>query len=218
MYGEGSRDYADYRQFLRQKGDQGLPATRVGRRGDFEYLATLAIALGFYAGKANPSSEPPTLPLAKQGFQVEGTDLEQNLIIIGSGAVNTLAKKVFEIYGDDLPVRFGKPDSDEMIIDEINHEPRIFHRRNDKECSVGLIELVPNPFSPSKVVLIAAGLTVAGTQAALLALSDAVTKRALRDRYMKIDGGVMAVPAQLVMARNARYVNGLETIHAYDLI
>jgi hypothetical protein len=218
VYGEGSRDYADYRQFLRQKGQKDLPPSRVGKRGDFEYLSSLSLALGFHAGRTNVSLGLPSLPLAKQGLQLIDGDLKHNLVVIGSGAVNTISKQIFEIYGQGLPIRFKTPDSDDMIIDSIGDEPRTYSRRNDGEWNTGMIEIVPNPFYPTKVILLAAGLTVLGTQAALLALSDAVFHRNLRNRTKKIDGGIMTVPAQLVIARDVRYVNGLETTYGYDLV
>ena len=218
VYGEGSRDYAEHRQFQRRNGEKTLLTTKVGRRGDFEYLATLFAALGFAASRLRPQSELSISPLAKQGLRLDDADLLHNLILVGSGAINTFSRRILEIFGDDLPVRFKASDSDEEIIDQTGPERKIYSRRIDAEWDIGFIELLPNPFCPSKVILIAAGLTVTGTQAALHALCDATSRKVLNDTVRVTEGESIIIPAQLVRATDIHYRNGLESARSYDFV
>ena len=218
VHGEGSRDYAEHREFQRKNGERNLPTTKVGRRGDFEYFAPLSMTLGFAACKINPKRDMPRFPIAKQGLRVDDADFQHNIITIGSGAVNTFSRRVLEIYDDGLPIRFKKPDSDEEIIDQSSSEARTFSRRIESEWNTGLIELFPNPFCPTKIILIAAGLTVTGTQAALHALCDAASKKVLSDRLSASVDGTMTIPAQLVRATDITYKSGLESAGGYEFV
>jgi hypothetical protein len=218
VHGEGSRDYADYREFLRKKGEPASVPTKVGRRGDFEYVTTLSAALGFAACKANPRTELPIISFAKQGLQLAEADLACNLVTVGSGAINTFSRRIFEVYGNELPIHFGAPDSDDQIIDQSGPETKTYSRRIDNEWNTGFIELLPNPFCPSKAVLVVAGLTVAGTQAGLRALCEATFRKILNDRLRTFGDGTMTVPAQVVRATNIRYDNGLESVGGYEFV
>jgi hypothetical protein len=217
VIGEGSRDYTDHNDFLKRKGEFTLNSANVGRRGDFDYLLSLATALGFHSGKISAQQDLSFTPRAKQGLQIGDIDHTHNIISIGSGAVNTFTKRVLEAYGDDLPVRFTAPNSDEELLDQVTNERKTYSRRKEGEKDVGVIELLPNPWNPSKVILIVAGLTVSGTQAALLALSRNVSRR-LHNRAKKTNGVLLEIPALLVKAKNVSYINGLENVDDYEFI
>jgi hypothetical protein len=217
VIGEGSRDYDDHNDFLRKKGESALNSSHVGRRGDFDYLPSLASALGFQSGKITSQQDLSLPPRAKQGLQVGEIDFAQNIISIGSGAVNTFTRRVLEAYGNDLPVRFRTPNSDEELFDQVTEERKTYSRRKEGEKDVGMIEIVPNPWKPTKVVIIAAGLTVNGTQAALLALSRNVSRR-LHNRTKKTNGLLLEIPSILVRAKSVSYINGLESVDDYEFI
>ena len=102
-------------------------------------------------------------------------------------------------------------------MDEIG-ERTVYSRKRDPDWNVGMIEMLPNPFAPSKVVLIVAGVTVTGTQAGLLALCHSATRKILHNKVKKLGTESVTVPAQLVRATKITYLNGIEMVDDYELI
>ena len=90
-----------------------------------------------------------------------------NLILIGGGDVNELTAVLQTIYSDNIPIHFDSPQSANAIISRITSEVYVARGRGK---NVGIIELLPNPFNPNKVVMLLGGNFVTGTQASLLAL------------------------------------------------
>lgn len=217
VIGEGSRDYDDHREFLRKVGEKALPSPKPGRRGDFDYLPTLAFALGGVSATLSKGRSWGSMPVARQGFVAAEEVQSHNVVTIGSGAVNTFTKEILGFYGDNLPIRFGSNQTDDEIVDEVG-ERRVYSRKKDPDWNVGIIEMVPNPFAPTKVVLIVAGLTVTGTQAGLLALSQNATRKILHDRTKRVGSESITVPAQIVRATEITYLKGIEKVDSYELI
>jgi len=90
-----------------------------------------------------------------------------NLISIGGGDVNEFTAQLQIIYGKHIPIHFDSPQSANAIISRISKDVYV---ARGKGRNVGIIELLPNPYNPKKVVMILAGNYVTGTQASLLAL------------------------------------------------
>jgi hypothetical protein len=93
----------------------------------------------------------------------------------------------------------------------------VYLRREFDDQDVGLLALLPSPYNRDKWILLAAGLKVTGTQAALLALCDYLCKPP-SNRSMKKDGETVEVPVLLVRANPVSEVNGLGVAEGYQLI
>lgn len=218
VFGEGSRDYDDYCHYLKMQNTRP-PILHSGRRGDFDYLLTLAVKFGYESSRRNLKSESlrKCIPHGRQGLML--TDEEKkncNLLLVGSGAVNTVTRQVLEFYGDNIPVRFDTPRSDLSIIVDCD-ERRSFQRRSDKDRHIGMVIMLPSPYNLEKVVTIAAGVNVTGTQAALLTLCDAF-ETPLVDMRIAVEGKDLRVPALLVKAEQVESYNGLEYALAYRIL
>jgi len=219
VFGEGKRDYDEYTDF-KKKSKEEYPILRTGLRGDFDYLLTLVSKMAFETAKRNIELKSKktkiVFPYGRQGIQLDNpTKQSFNIISVGSGLVNSFTREILEIYGDGIPIRFRKPNDDEEIIDEVGR--RRFFRREPEERDIGFMELLPNPYNPTKTVLIVAGLKVTGTQAGLLALCNAFEDR-INDQLKVIDGDNIRIPARLVRAKNITCKNGLETAENYEFI
>ena len=218
VIGEGSRDYSEYRTWLKSQGKALCEVFNVGLRGDFDYVVSLCTRLGLTMAKRGMNSDMKFVPHARQGLTL--TDKEKqdhNLILIGSGVINTVTRDVLAFYSDYLPIRFEPPNSDLHIVSDIGSARLTYARRQISDQDVGIIALLPSPFNKNKVVLIAAGLKVTGTQAALLALCDAFNQP-LQDSIMKKDGISVHIPIRLVKAVRTSTINGLEVAEGYQLI
>lgn len=90
-----------------------------------------------------------------------------NLISIGGGDVNEFTAQLQIIYGKHIPIHFDSPQAANAIISRISKDVYV---ARGKGRNVGIIELLPNPYNPKKVVMILAGNYATGTQASLLAL------------------------------------------------
>ena len=218
VFGEGSRDCDDYCRHLKMQKILP-PVLHSGRRGDFDYLLTLAVKFGYESSRRNLKSESlkKCIPYGRQGFMLTDEGKKNcNLLLVGSGAVNTITRQVLEFYGDNIPVRFNSPESDLSIIIDCD-ERKLFQRRSDKDRHIGMLTMLPNPFNLEKVVTIAAGVNVTGTQAALLTLCDAF-ETPLVDMRIVIKGKDVQIPALLVEATQVKSYNGLECALAYKIL
>ena len=93
----------------------------------------------------------------------------ENLLVIGSGAVNRITSEIMTLYDESLPIKFLTPSSKNIhsSLTDITYS---------EETSVGLltgiVALLPNPWDKSKVIILCAGSKNVGTQASLKALLD----------------------------------------------
>lgn len=117
------------------------------RASEFPMLE-LAMLLGNYASFS--------FPLYILDTQVKNHEKEQNMIVAGGPKVNTLTAEI----NDGLPVRFDKATFE------------IYSKFSKKTYTgnIGIIELLPNPFSTNRKILLISGLNHAGTRAAILAM------------------------------------------------
>ena len=124
------------------------PHGKYRARGSEFPILELAMMLGQYGTFS--------FPLYLLDTQVKEQDKKQNLIIAGGPKVNVITAGI----NDSLPIRFEKDTFD------------IYSAFSKKRYSgnIGIIELLKNPFSPSKKLLIICGLNHNGTRAAILSI------------------------------------------------
>lgn len=221
-YGAGKRDYDEYLNFLKEAG-QPEPECPLhpGRRGDFDHLPRLVADLSFYAAKKQISaqgkiSNTGQFPFARQSFLMSNEEKKENIISIGSGYNNQITREIFEKYGEILPAKFEKPDSSQRLL-FTGGDKKSYERDLVEDKNVGFIELVPNPYNPEKVVLIAAGLLHTGTQAAILALCRGI-EGGLLDQTVEFKGKMENFPVQLLKATKIRYVKGNCIVDDFTLV
>ncbi len=127
----------------------------MARGKDGSFAIDLALFLGSFLSERPPS-------VVKLDTEVKAEALRGNLIIIGGPIVNTVAGSV----NDALPLRFVE-------------EGRALYSEQSgttyRDDEVGVIIKAPNPLRPKKegsAILLIAGVTQAGTRAAMLALTS----------------------------------------------
>jgi hypothetical protein len=131
---------------------------------------------------------------------------QHNLICLGAGDTNWISRALQRYYRSALlGVRFGKPDSSQSIVintrdnekdktgklvlgNATNPEAKTGYVRHISQVEANddwysaLIIALPNPWNINKTVLLCAGLTGLGTQAAMFALMDPQFKAQIRGR------------------------------------
>lgn len=169
VYGITAIDYSDYKRHMESRGETPELRAYYQRLTDLDYLLTLAIRFGHEEAMRSGGKRPGTMPTGRQDFLLTSEEKEKhNLILVGSGSCNNITKEVFESY-ENLPIAFDAPDSSRVIIWKKDREEEIYDRTLTGK-NIGFLSMLPSPFNPAKVVLIAAGNRTTGTQAALLAL------------------------------------------------
>ena len=222
-YGADYRDYEAYLDELKRlRQPKPVYSPHAGRRCDLDYLPRLISEFSFYAAKQQIKNQPKIsfggqLLIARQGFLLSENEKMENIISIGSGAVNEITRDVLEAHGDNLPARFDKPDNDQFILYSGGGKD-CYDSRFDQD--VGFIELAPNPYNEEKVVLIVAGLHHTGTQAAILALCQAIEDGEFADQSIEFKGEKKNFPVQLVKAteQNIEYSKGNSLARGFTLI
>lgn len=97
-----------------------------------------------------------------------------NLISVGAGDINEFTAQLQTMYCEHIPIHFDSPQSANAIISRISED--VYVARGTRGRNVGIIELLPNPYNPKKVVMILAGNYATGTQACFLALTKHQTE------------------------------------------
>ncbi|TFG11098.1 hypothetical protein EU534_00025 [Candidatus Heimdallarchaeota archaeon] len=95
----------------------------------------------------------------------------ENMLVIGSGAVNRITSEIMTLYEDNIPIKFLTPSSKNIhsSLSDITYS-----EESPVGLLTGIIALLPNPWDKSKVIILCAGSKNVGTQAALKALLDNV--------------------------------------------
>jgi len=176
VYGTSPLDYDDYKKYVEQKGERVELRTAFQRMGDFDLLLTLSSKFGFEIARSGEKIKK-FVCYGRQDFTLTETEKkEHNLILVGSGYCNKIVKEILEYY-PNLPIKFETPASHQAIIYAKDSSNIEVYDRTLTGRDVGIVALLPNPFNPNKVILIAAGLRTTGTQAALLLLCHAFERR-----------------------------------------
>jgi len=127
-----------------------------------------------------------------------GSVKNDNLLVIGSGAVNRITAEIMDLYGNSLPIRFLSPSS-KSIFSSITNET--YGEQSDRGLLSGIVGLVPNPWNRSKVVILCAGAKYAGTQAALKVLCDDLTAQIFqKSRKLSNHPQLGEIPIRIVKA------------------
>ena len=95
----------------------------------------------------------------------------ENLLVIGSGAVNRITSEIMGLYDENLPIKFITPSSKNIhsSLTDVTYS-----EESPVGLLTGILALLPNPWDKSKVVILCAGSKNVGTQASLKALFDHV--------------------------------------------
>ncbi|MHA1685312.1 MAG: hypothetical protein ACTSYD_02765 [Candidatus Heimdallarchaeaceae archaeon] len=122
----------------------------------------------------------------------------ENLLVIGSGAVNRVSAEIMELYGDSLPIRFISSTS-KTIYSGLTDST--YSERTDTGLLSGILGLIPNPWNRSKLVILCAGAKYAGTQAALRVILDDLTNIiSIKERILTNHPKMNDVPLRIVQA------------------
>lgn len=129
-----------------------------------------------------------------------GNIKNENLLVIGSGAVNRVTAEIIELYGDSLPIRFVSTTS-KTIYSSITD--KTYSERTDAGLLSGIIGLLPNPWDRTNVVIFCAGSKYAGTQAALkVLLDDLQSILTMKERILTNHPTVNDIPIRIIKAED----------------
>jgi DNA-binding transcriptional ArsR family regulator len=158
---------------------------------DAHYAIQLGFALGQFVNLPKPF--PVKLDVDLKSERLEGS----NLVLVGGPRTNIISAEL----NPHLPVRFSEESFWGSIVDERG-------RRYLSDLDA-IVAKVRNPWDPSKVCIIVAGLTGAGTKAAVIGLTS-LADELLRD----YSGGAYAVVLKGVDMDGDGKVDGAELLHA----
>jgi hypothetical protein len=161
-------------------------------------------------------------PICALDVTVTQDQLMKNLILVGAADTNLfygLAAVAYrQRFGYSIPVRYAGDEHLYFTCDQIVSDlsGQTYSRLEDSGwMHCGYIAMVPNPWSPTKVMVLASGTRATGTQAALLALIKDSDEAAVQDGESKpwcwLSGNNRynnAVPAKVVRASRATVAVG----------
>jgi hypothetical protein len=131
-----------------QHGEAGTQAR------DGHYAVQLGFALGQFV--TLPSKFPVKLDVDLRAEKL----MASNLVVVGGPRTNVVAEEL----NRHLPVRFSQGGFWSTIVDEAGRS-----YGSELDC---IVEKVKNPWDPSKTCVLAAGLTGAGTKAAIIGMCN----------------------------------------------
>ncbi len=131
-----------------QHGEAGTQAR------DGHYAVQLGFALGQFV--TLPSKFPVKLDVDLRAEKLQAS----NLIVVGGPRTNTVAEEL----NQHLPVRFSQAGFWSAIVDQYGKT-----YGSELDC---IVEKVKNPWDPTKTCVIVAGLTGAGTKAAIIGICN----------------------------------------------
>ena len=163
-------------------------------------------------------------PLCVMDVSVTEEELRKNLILVGAADTNLffgLATVAYrQRFGYSIPVRYSGDEQLYFTCDQIVSDlsglkyPRL---EDSGFMHCGYLAMMPNPWSPTKVMILASGTRSTGTQAALLALTAGCDEVASRDKdveaWHSLSGNNRynaAVPTKIVRASRATIAVGSE--------
>ena len=114
--------------------------------------------------------------------------LERDIFLIGSGLVNLLTARLLELLRP--PIRFEPPVGRELLSELTG---TLYSAGDEVKRNAALLALLPNPWAPGRIAIVAAGIFRHGTRAALKAL-----ERHVRNRF--IEDHAKGVPLRVIRA------------------
>ena len=165
---------------------------------------------------------PAHEPLCMLDVSVTQEQLTKNLILVGAADTNLffgLATVAYrQRFGYSIPVRYSGDEQLYFTCDQIVSDlsGRTYPRLEESGCMhCGYLAMVPNPWSPTKVMILASGTRGIGTEAALLALVKGLDEVASADMdvepWHRLTGNNRhnaAIPAKIVRASRATVAVG----------
>jgi len=100
----------------------------------------------------------------------------KNIISFGAGDTNLISRWILTTYHEYMPIRFDSPFGSQTLYCDstgVLSSLEVDSVETDMHRYGALLLIVPNPLNKEKLAVVAAGLTALGTQAAILALSEA---------------------------------------------
>lgn len=134
-----------------------------------------AINFGLFLGSLLNYIPPASIKL---DTEVSGSDLKDNLIIIGGPGVNRVSAKI----NDKLPVRFKESEEQKNFYTHIYSS---LSKKCYAEEETGIIVKTKNPFAADKQILVLAGKRHHGTKAAILGLMQKFDEICSGNKYNK---------------------------------
>ncbi len=122
--------------------------------------------------------------------------LERDIFLIGSGLVNLLTARLLEMLKP--PIRFEPPVGRE-ILSELTDT--LYSAGDEVRRNAALLALLPNPWSPGRIVVLAAGIFRHGTRAAIKALEKHIREGFIKDH-------AAGVPIRVVRATSEGEFDG----------
>ena len=125
---------------------------------DGHYGVQLGFALGQFVGL--PEFFPVKLDVDVKAEKLEGS----NLIVVGGPRTNVLSEELNE----HVPIRFKQGGFWGSIVDDLGH-----NHTSELDCVVAKVK---NPWNRSRTCVLAAGLTGAGTKAAIIGITNSADR------------------------------------------
>ncbi len=122
----------------------------------------------------------------------------ENMLVVGSGAVNRITSEIMSLYDENLPIKFLTPSSKNIhsSLTDITYS-----EESPVGLLTGIIALLPNPWDKSKVVILCAGSKNVGTQASLKAILDNIKSCIqMKERIISNHSKFTEIPIRIVQA------------------
>ncbi len=145
----------------------------------------------------------------------------ENMLVIGSGAVNRITSEIMTLYDENLPIKFQTPSSKNIhsTLTDITYS-----EETPVGLLTGILALLPNPWDKSKVIILCAGSKNVGTQASLKAiLDDLISSIQMKESIISNHSKFTEIPIRIVQAKGEELLTRMiqqksPKIQDYDFI
>jgi len=123
----------------------------------------------------------------------------ENMLVIGSGAVNRITSEIMDLYDENLPIKFLTPSSKNIhsSLSDVTYS-----EETPVGLLAGIVALLPNPWDKSKVVILCAGSKNVGTQASLKAILDNIKSLVeMREPIIENHNKFQEIPIRIIRAQ-----------------
>lgn len=164
-------------------GEQGIPKEahhiRGGNFSDLYFVPKLVSALVTQLCKtcdSYPDAATLNIKMVPSIYLSMNDATQHNLLLLGAGNVNWCGEYIFRKYWQEpdlLPIHFKTIHAHEIIVSELSRrEYSTSSETAEIGTDYGILEIVPNPWNATKIVILCCGISLWGTQAAVLALVE----------------------------------------------
>ncbi len=164
---------------------------------DALYVPEISQMLSYWANKIKKIPIENVLIDSLLDYQASHAKNE-NLLVIGSGAVNRITSEIMSLYDENLPIKFLTPSS-KNIYSKLTDVT--YSEESQIGLLTGIIALLPNPWDKSKVVILCAGSKNVGTQASLkVLLDDIISCIQMKDKILVNHSKFSEIPIRILKA------------------